>query len=144
MSLAPLLETVAWKLFLRCDTVAFVFEDHMSLGWIHIMEMHSFQSSSWLACITKAGGRVQQHGYSVYICVCTCIQIQHVLQGNSRLLRTKQMQYTYVYMAIAKTQYNLTFRDNEVGETFLLSIFHVPGTIHTFSYLVAPAALLYV
>ena len=39
------------------------------------------------------------------------------------------MQYTSVYMSIGKAYYYLMFRDNEGGETFLLSTFYVPGTI---------------
>lgn len=47
-------------------------------------------------------------------------------------------------MAIARAYYYLTFRDNEGGETFLLSAFYVPGTKHIFFHLVAPATLSYV
>lgn len=43
-----LMETVAWKLFLWHDTVAFAFEDHMSLDWIYIMVIIQFSPAPGL------------------------------------------------------------------------------------------------
>lgn len=73
MSRVPLVETAAWKLFLGHDTVAFVFEDHTSLGWIDILEMHSVQPSSRLECITRADCRAQWRTSLVCAPLCVCM-----------------------------------------------------------------------
>lgn len=73
MSHVPLMETVAWKLFLGHDTIAFVFEGHTSPGWIDILEMHSVQPSSRLECITRADCRGQWHTSLVCTPLCVCM-----------------------------------------------------------------------